>query len=144
WPALVPWGFQPDGSRAPGERLRFVCMGDVPHPYALSGEGETVRMAAAAAVPVHVTLHCEAATCVLLMCGRRSVDTLRAEGHLVLEGDRGLMAAFHQWFQGRELPGHGSCAGVQQAVLCYRGAENSRARIGGPDCAEHWPAGDRQ
>jgi hypothetical protein len=63
-------------------------------------EGETVRMAPADQMPAHVTLHCEAATFVLLMCGRRPLDTLVAEGGVVLEGDRGLIAAFRQWFQG--------------------------------------------
>jgi uncharacterized protein (TIGR03083 family) len=100
WSEFVTWGFQPDVSRATGGRFRFVFMGDVPHPYDLVVEGETVRMAAAEEMPAHVTLHCEAATFVLLMCGRRSLDTLIAEDRIVLEGERDLLAAFRQWFQG--------------------------------------------
>ena len=70
------------------------------HPYDLIMEGETVRMAPAEQGPAHVTLHCDAATFVLLMCGRRPLDTIMAEGRVVLGGDRGLIAAFRQWFRG--------------------------------------------
>ena len=100
WPEFVTWGFQPDGLHAPGGRFRFVFTGNGLHPHDLIVEGETVRMAPAEQRPAHVILHCEAATFVLLMCGRRPLNTLVAEGYVVLEGDRGLIAAFRQWFQG--------------------------------------------
>jgi uncharacterized protein (TIGR03083 family) len=100
WPEFVTWGFQPKGSRAPGGRFRFVFTGNGLPPCDLIVEGETVRMAPVEHMPAHVTLHCEAATFVLLMCGRRPLDTLVAEGGVGLEGDRGLLASFRQWFQG--------------------------------------------
>ena len=100
WPEFVTWCFQPDRSRAAGGRFRFVFTGHGLHPYDLIVEGETVRMAPAEQMPAHVTLHCEAATFVLLMCGRRPLDTLVAEGRLVIEGKDQLLAAFRQWFQG--------------------------------------------
>jgi hypothetical protein len=100
WPEFVTWGFQPDMSLAPGGRFRFVCTGNIPPPYDLIVEGETVRMAPAEEAPAHVTLRCEAATFVLLLCGRRPLDALVAEGRVVLDGEHGLLAAFRQWFQG--------------------------------------------
>jgi len=80
--------------------LRFVFPGHVLHPYDLIVDGATVCMAPAAPGLAQVTFQCEAATFVLLMCGRRSLDTLIAEGRVVLEGDQHLIIAFRQWFQG--------------------------------------------
>jgi hypothetical protein len=57
-------------------------------------------MAPAAQGLAHVTLQCEAATFVLLMCGLQPLDTLMTEDRMVLEGNRGRPAAFRQWFQG--------------------------------------------
>jgi len=100
WPEFVTWGFQPDVSRATGGRLRFVFPGNGLHAYDLIVDGETVRMAPAALEAAHVTFQCEATTFVLLMCGRYSLDTLVAEGRVVLDGDQRLITAFRQWFQG--------------------------------------------
>jgi uncharacterized protein (TIGR03083 family) len=100
WPEFVTWGFQPDVARMPGGWLRFVFPDHGLHAYDLIVDGATVRMAPAALGSVHVTFQCEAATFVLLMCGRRSLETLVAESQVVLEGDHDLIAAFRQWFQG--------------------------------------------
>jgi uncharacterized protein (TIGR03083 family) len=100
WPEFVTWGFQPDTSLVTGGRFRFVFTCNGLPPYDLMVDGETVRMAPAVQGLAHVTFQCEAATFVLLMCGRHPLDTLMAEGRMVLEGDRGRLAAFRQWFQG--------------------------------------------
>ena len=85
-------------------------------PYDLIVEGETVRMAPAEEAPAHVTLRCEAATFMLLMCGRRPLDTLVAEGRVVLTVIMGFSQPFVSGSGGCEPPRHGLCAGVQQAA----------------------------
>jgi predicted lipid carrier protein YhbT len=100
WPAFVTWGLQSEGPRASGGRFRFVFTDDGLSPYDLLVEGERVRMAPAEQVSAQVTFRCEAAAFVLLVCGRRPLDTLVAEGCVVLEGDRDRVTAFRQCFQG--------------------------------------------
>lgn len=58
----------------------------------------------------------------LLMCGRCPLGILVAEGHIVLEGDHRLRAAFRQWFRGCEPPGPG------RVQACSRWHTSKRSR----------------
>ncbi len=100
WPEFIAWGFRPEPTLSTAARYRFAFTGDVPHPYDIVVEGQTVRMEPAGEHAAHVTLHCAAATFVLLMCGRYRLDTLITTGQVTVEGERGLVAAFGKWFQG--------------------------------------------
>src|SRR5712692_8549165 len=97
---LYWWGLRPEPTLSTAARYRFAFTGDVPHPYDIVVEGQTVRMEPAGEHAAHVTLHCAAATFVLLMCGRYRLDTLITTGQVTVEGERGLVAAFGKWFQG--------------------------------------------
>jgi uncharacterized protein (TIGR03083 family) len=100
WPAFVAWGFRPDPSLSTLARYRFALPGDMLSPYDIVVEGKTVRMEPAGEHPADVVFRCEAATFVLLMCGRHALPTLIHDGRVTVEGAGGLVAAFGKWFQG--------------------------------------------
>jgi uncharacterized protein (TIGR03083 family) len=99
-PRAVRRAFRPDASRSIPVRYRFVVTepGAVRQDIVLSQEGS--RCEPASDSKADVTFRCTAATYVLVMFGRCSVEAALRDGRLSYEGDPELVAAFGQAFVG--------------------------------------------
>ncbi|MGE3535839.1 MAG: maleylpyruvate isomerase family mycothiol-dependent enzyme [Candidatus Tectimicrobiota bacterium] len=94
------WAFWAGTSLPAPVRYRFVVSGaDLPKSDVVV-DGSTLRMEEPRGSVPDVTVHCDAATYVLLVYGRLNLEAALAAGRLVVDGDRALVLAFGQWFRG--------------------------------------------
>jgi hypothetical protein len=78
---------------------RFALTGAVPGTYDIQVENDTARIAPVGAASPHVTFRCAADIFVLLMYRRLTLKPILQAGHLTVEGDPGLTAAFDRWLK---------------------------------------------
>jgi uncharacterized protein (TIGR03083 family) len=103
---LIPGFVLPRMAFRPGPRLpaavryRWEVTGCIPHTHDVVIEGDACRVEAVEGTVPHATLRCDTETYVLLTYGRYTPEATMASGHLVVEGDAGVVASFRQWFQG--------------------------------------------
>jgi uncharacterized protein (TIGR03083 family) len=97
---FLGWAFRPGPRLAAPVRYRFEVTGPVPSRMDIVVEGDQAHIAEAADTSASVTFQCDTETYLLLMYGRLSLEAASAVGHLRLEGERALVAAFGQWFKG--------------------------------------------
>ncbi len=97
---LPRMAFRP-GTRLPAPiRYRWEVTGRVSLTHDVVVEGDACRVETAGDAVPQATLRCDPETYVLLTYGRRTPEIAMASGHLALEGEPGMVAAFCQWFQG--------------------------------------------
>lgn len=94
------WGFRAGEPLAAPVRYRFIVTEPVPYQLDIVVSGDTAQQEAAGDTPADVTLHCDTKTFILLLCGRLPIDVALQQGRIVTEGDRELVTALAQWFQG--------------------------------------------
>jgi uncharacterized protein (TIGR03083 family) len=88
------------GARAPKPvRYRFALTGAVPGTYDMQVENDTARIAPVDTAPPHVTFRCATDIFVLLMYRRLTLEPIMQAGHLAVDGDPGLIAAFDRWLK---------------------------------------------
>jgi uncharacterized protein (TIGR03083 family) len=99
-PRAVRRAFRPEASRSTPVRYRFVVTEPVAvrQDIVLSREGG--RCESASNSKADVTFQCTAATYVLVMFGRCTVEAALRDGRLSYEGEPGLVAAFGRAFVG--------------------------------------------
>jgi hypothetical protein len=87
-------------ARAPRPvRYRFALTGAVPGTYDILVDNDTARIAPVGAAPPHVTFRCATEIFVLMMYRRLTLEPVIAAGHLMVEGEPGLTAAFDRWLK---------------------------------------------
>lgn len=94
------WAFWTGPQRETPVRYRFVVTGPGPRQSDIVVDGTSLHMEDAGGTTAQATLHCDAATYVLLIYGRPHLEAALASGQVRLEGDRDLALAFGQWFRG--------------------------------------------
>jgi hypothetical protein len=80
-------------------RYRFVLTGAVPGTYDILVENDLACIAPVDQAPPHVTFHCATDIFVLLIYRRLTLEPSMRAGHLAVDGDQGLMAAFDRWLK---------------------------------------------
>jgi hypothetical protein len=80
-------------------RYRFELTGAVPSTYDILVDNDTARIAPVGAALPHVTFRGAADIFVLLMYRRLTLEPVMTAGHLVVDGDPGLTAAFDRWLK---------------------------------------------
>jgi uncharacterized protein (TIGR03083 family) len=80
-------------------RYRFAVTGAVPGTYDILVENDLARFASVSQAPPHVTFRCATDIFVLLMYRRLTLEPIMMAGHLAVEGDQGLTAAFDRWLK---------------------------------------------
>jgi len=80
-------------------RYRFELGGAVPSTYDILVENDLARIAPVDAAPPHVTFRCATESFVLLMYRRLTLEPMMQAGHLAVDGDPGLTAAFERWLK---------------------------------------------
>jgi len=99
--ACPHWFLTPAARLATPLRYRFAFPGARSGPWDIVVEGDKAHIGPAAeATPANVTFACERETFVLLMCGRMGFDAALGDNRLIPTGDRAVVQAFKQWFQG--------------------------------------------
>jgi uncharacterized protein (TIGR03083 family) len=91
--------FRLDAGEPQPVRYRFELTGAVPDTYDIQVENDTARIAPVGTAPPHVTFRCAADIFVLLMYRRLTLAPIIQAGHLVVEGEPGLTAAFDRWLK---------------------------------------------
>ena len=81
-------------------RYRFDVKSPVPVTADIVVEGDKFRYEPDAQCAADVTFRCHTHIFALLMYGRISAGQAISEGHLAVDGDRGLAEQFSQWFKG--------------------------------------------
>jgi uncharacterized protein (TIGR03083 family) len=81
-------------------RYRWEVHQGVPRRYDIVVEDGTYQIAPASGPGADVTFRGEAETFVLVLYGRLTLEAALAMGHLVAEGEPGLVAAFARWLKG--------------------------------------------
>jgi hypothetical protein len=81
-------------------RYRWHITGESPRTYDLIVDNDTARMEPAEHdAAVDVTLHCDGTTFALLMYKRLSLEPVRAQGRVVVEGDQELTMVLDAWLK---------------------------------------------
>jgi uncharacterized protein (TIGR03083 family) len=97
WPGVGT--FRLDAGAPQPVRYRFVLTGAVPGTYDILVDNDTARIAPVDAAPPHVSFRCTTDIFVLLMYRRLILEPVITAGHLVVEGDQGMTAAFDRWLK---------------------------------------------
>jgi uncharacterized protein (TIGR03083 family) len=80
-------------------RYHFELTGAVPGTYDILVDNDTARIVSVGPATPHVTFRCTAEIFVLLMFRRLTLEPVMRVGHLTVEGDPGLTAAFDRWLK---------------------------------------------
>ena len=80
-------------------RYRFALTGAVPGTYDILVENDLARIAPVDEAPPHVTFRCATDIFVLLIYRRLTLEPVIRDGHLTVEGDQALTAAFDRWLK---------------------------------------------
>ena len=80
-------------------RYRFALTGAAPGMYDILVENDMARIVPVSQATPHVTFHCATDIFVLLMYRRLTLEPSMRAGHLAVEGDQELTAAFDRWLR---------------------------------------------
>jgi uncharacterized protein (TIGR03083 family) len=97
WPGIAT--FRLDAGAPRPLCYRFALTGAVPDTYDLVVDNDTARLEPVGSAPPHVTFRCATDIFVLLMYRRLTLELVMTAGHLAVEGDAGLTAAFDRWLR---------------------------------------------
>jgi hypothetical protein len=91
--------FRLDAGAPKPVRYRFALTGAVPGTYDILVENDMARIAPVSQATPHVTFRCATDIFVLLIYRRLTLEPIMRVGHLAVEGDQGLTAAFDRWLR---------------------------------------------
>ena len=94
------WAFWSGPALPAPVRYRFIVTGANLTRSDVLVDGNTLRMDEPQESTANVTVHCDAATYVLLVYGRLNLEAALDSGRLVVVGDPALVLDFGQWFRG--------------------------------------------